>query len=39
VPRDAVAGTPAYYAEQVLGHTIALLGRITTVDELIAESA
>jgi nicotinamidase-related amidase len=37
VPRDAVAGTPAHYAEQVLDHTIALLGRITTVDELVAE--
>jgi nicotinamidase-related amidase len=37
VPRDAVAGTPADYAEQVLDNTIALLGRITTVDALIAE--
>lgn len=37
VPRDAVAGTPAAYAEQVLANTMALLGRITTVDELIAE--
>ncbi|EUA51566.1 isochorismatase family protein [Mycobacterium xenopi] len=35
VPRDAVGGTPAAYGEQVLNHTIALLGRITTVDELI----
>jgi hypothetical protein len=39
VPRDAVAGTPADYAGQVLDHTIALLGRITTVDDLIAEWA
>uniref|UniRef100_UPI0035CC7071 isochorismatase family protein n=1 Tax=uncultured Mycobacterium sp. TaxID=171292 RepID=UPI0035CC7071 len=37
VPRDAVGGTPADYSEQVLTHTIALLGRITTVDDLIAE--
>jgi nicotinamidase-related amidase len=37
VPRDAVGGTPAGYAEQVLANTIALLGRLTTVDELIEE--
>jgi nicotinamidase-related amidase len=37
VPRDAVGGTPAAYGEQVLANSIALLGRITTVDELIAE--
>ena len=37
VPRDAVGGTPADYAEQVLDNTIALLGRITTIDGLIAE--
>jgi nicotinamidase-related amidase len=37
VPRDAVAGTPAAYAEQVLTNTIAVLGRVTTIDELIAE--
>jgi nicotinamidase-related amidase len=37
VPRDAVGGTPAAYGEQVLANTIALLGRITTVDELITE--
>jgi nicotinamidase-related amidase len=36
VPRDAVGGTPASYAEQVLTHTMALLGKITTVDELVA---
>jgi hypothetical protein len=29
----------SYYAEQVLENTIALLGRITTVDDLIAEWA
>lgn len=37
VPRDAVGGTPASYAEQVLDNTIAVLGRLTTVDELIQE--
>src|SRR3954467_12379322 len=36
VPRDAVGGPPASYAEQVLTHTMALLGKITTVDELVA---
>ena len=37
VPRDAVGGTPADYGEQVLANTLAVLGRITTVDELIKE--
>ncbi|MDT7758786.1 MAG: hypothetical protein QOH27_4684, partial [Mycobacterium sp.] len=37
VPRDAVGGTPADYGEQVLNNTIAVLGRLTTVDKLIAE--
>jgi nicotinamidase-related amidase len=37
VPRDGVGGTPADYAEQVLNNTIAVLGRLTTVDQLIAE--
>jgi nicotinamidase-related amidase len=37
VPRDAVGGTPAEYGDQVLNNTIAVLGRLTTVDELIAE--
>ncbi|EUA23826.1 isochorismatase family protein [Mycobacterium xenopi 4042] len=37
VPRDAVGGTPAEYGEQVLANTIALLGRITTVDALVTE--
>ncbi|MDV3132966.1 isochorismatase family protein [Mycobacterium sp. 29Ha] len=37
VPRDAVGGTPADYANQVLDNSIAVLGRITTVDHLIAE--
>lgn len=37
VPRDAVGGTPAEYAEQVLNNTIAVLGRLTTVDQLVGE--
>ena len=37
VPRDAVGGTPTGYGEQVLDNTIALLGRLATVDDLIAE--
>ena len=39
VPRDAVGGIPVAYAEQVLAYTIALLGRLTTVDDLVAEWA
>jgi nicotinamidase-related amidase len=39
VPRDAVGGTPADYGNQVLDNSIAVLGRITTVDKLIAEWA
>jgi nicotinamidase-related amidase len=39
VPRDAVGGTPAEYGDQVLDNTIAVLGRLTTVDKLIAEWA
>ena len=37
VPRDGVGGTPKDYAEQVLNNTIAVLGRLTTVDQLIGE--
>jgi nicotinamidase-related amidase len=37
VPRDAVGGTPKEYAHQVLDNTIAVLGRLTTVDQLIGE--
>jgi nicotinamidase-related amidase len=37
VPRDAVGGTPVEYAEQVLNNTIAVLGRLTTVDQLTGE--
>ena len=39
VPRDGVGGTPAEYAKQVLDNTIAVLGRLTTVDQLIDEWA
>ncbi len=39
VPRDGVGGTPAEYAEQVLNNTISVLGRLTTVDQLIGEWA
>ena len=34
IPRDAVIGHPTEYAELVLEHTLALLARLTTVDEL-----
>jgi nicotinamidase-related amidase len=37
VPRDAVGGTPKDYAKQVLDNTIAVLGRLTTIDQLIGE--
>jgi nicotinamidase-related amidase len=37
VPRDAVGGTPASYAQAVVDNTMAVLGRITTTDDLIAE--
>ena len=37
VPRDAVGGTPQDYAKQVLDNTIAVLGRLTTIDQLISE--
>jgi nicotinamidase-related amidase len=36
VPRDAVAGTPAEYGDQVLRNTVALMARITTTGDLIA---
>jgi len=39
VPRDAVAGTRAEYGNHVLDNTIAVLGRITTIDDLIVEWA
>jgi hypothetical protein len=39
VPRHAVGGTPASYAQQVIDNSIAVLGWITTTDGLIAEWA
>jgi nicotinamidase-related amidase len=36
VPRDAVAGTPREYGEQVLRHSMAMLARLTTVAALAA---
>ena len=34
IPRDAVAGVPAEYAEQMLDRSLALVATLTTVDEL-----
>jgi nicotinamidase-related amidase len=34
LPRDAVCGIPADYADAVIDHTLALLATITTTDEL-----
>jgi nicotinamidase-related amidase len=36
LPRDAVAGVPAAYADAVIDNSLALLGLVTTVDEVIA---
>jgi biuret amidohydrolase len=36
VPRDAVAGVPASYADAVMENTIGMLATVTTTDELIA---
>jgi nicotinamidase-related amidase len=35
VPRDAVAGVPASYAEAVLDNTIAMLATVMTTDEIL----
>jgi nicotinamidase-related amidase len=35
IPRDAVAGVPPDYAEQMLEHSLALVATLATVDELI----
>jgi nicotinamidase-related amidase len=35
VPRDAVAGIPASYADAVIDNTLALLATVTTTDELL----
>lgn len=37
VARDAAVGSPADYAEAMMRHTIAMISRITTVDELLAQ--
>ena len=37
IPRDAVGGTPAEYGDAVLTYTMAFLGQVTTVDEVVAE--
>ena len=36
VPRDAVAGVPAEYADAVIDNTLVLLATITTTDDVIA---
>ncbi|MCU1351717.1 MAG: Isochorismatase hydrolase [Acidimicrobiales bacterium] len=36
LPRDAVAGLPASYAEALIDNTLALLATVTTTDEVIA---
>ena len=35
LPRDAVCGVPADYADAVIDNTLALLATLTTVDELV----
>ena len=37
IPRDAVAGVPPAYAEDVLRHSLPLVATITTTDELMKE--
>jgi nicotinamidase-related amidase len=39
VPRDAVAGSPAEYGEQILRNTISMLAKVTTVDDVAAAFA
>jgi len=36
LPRDAVCGVPADYADAVIDNTLSLLATVTTVDELVA---
>jgi nicotinamidase-related amidase len=36
IPRDGVVGVPAEYVDAVFEHTLALLARIATVDEIVA---
>jgi hypothetical protein len=35
IPRDAVAGIPADYADAVIDNTLSLLATITTTDDLL----
>jgi nicotinamidase-related amidase len=35
LPRDAVCGIPADYADAVIDNTLGLLATLTTVDELV----
>jgi biuret amidohydrolase len=35
VVRDAVAGTPAEYGEQVLQHSLSLVATLATTDDLL----
>lgn len=37
VPRDAVAGVPAAYVEQVLDNTLSLIAELVTTEDVIAE--
>ena len=39
VPRDAVAGTPAEHGESMLRHTIPVLARVVTTEEVLAAFA
>jgi nicotinamidase-related amidase len=39
VARDAALGSPAEYAEQMMTHTIGMICRLTTVDDLVAQWA
>jgi nicotinamidase-related amidase len=36
VPRDAVCGVPAEYADAVIDNTLRVLATVTTVDEVVA---
>jgi nicotinamidase-related amidase len=39
VPRDAAIGTPKEYADAMMRHTIGMIARLTTVDDLLAQWA
>jgi len=36
MPRDAVAGVPADYADTLLDHTLHLVSTLTTTDDVVA---